>query len=101
MRNSRSTRGEARPGPPPVSFAALLIQDATHVDPIVDAWGQDLVRGLIEGIQAGFRELSAALAMLIEVGRSLLLRRAPSRPEKAAFRPGPRCSTTLATRRSP
>jgi hypothetical protein len=79
MSNSRSTWGEAaRAEPRPVSFAALLIQDATHIDPLMDAWGQDVIRCLIEGIQAGLRGFSAALLKLIDVGRSLEPRRPPS-----------------------
>jgi hypothetical protein len=77
MSNSRSARHNARPEPPTASFASLLIQDAIYVDPIMDAWGQDVVRGLIEGIQAGIRGSSIAVAKLIEFGRSLEPRRAP------------------------
>jgi hypothetical protein len=57
---------------------ALWVEDATYIDPIVDAWGQNVIRGLIEALQAGYCGLSAACANLIQYGRGLQRRRDPS-----------------------
>jgi hypothetical protein len=69
---SRASHDEARPEPARAPYAELWIKDAAYIDPMLDAWGRDVVCGLIEGLQAGFRGLTGALEYMIERRRRLL-----------------------------
>jgi hypothetical protein len=59
-RRRRAAPDEARPKPAP--YLTLCIEDSAYVDPIMDAWGRGMARGVIAGIEAGWRRLSGALA---------------------------------------
>lgn len=59
-------------------YFALWIEDATYIDPIMDAWARDVVRRLIEGFQTRFCALIAALAKLVRYGRSVANERPPA-----------------------
>ena len=57
--------------------SALLIEDATYIDPMMDAWGQEMAACLIEGLVAVFRGLSGAVGKLGELVPGSAKPRAP------------------------
>jgi hypothetical protein len=87
--------GDARRQARCPGYATFLIEDATYVDPMMDAWGQGMAALLIDGLRAIFHGLSAAVAKLIEwAGRSM--------PPPAPMRSfGERLKAPSASSRSP
>jgi hypothetical protein len=87
--------GDARRKARCLGYATFLIEDATYVDPMMDAWGQDMAALLIDGLGAILHGLWAAIAKLIGwTGRSM--------PPPAPMRSfGERLKTPSASSRSP
>ena len=79
MNHSHIVCGEARHEATRPGYAMLLIEDATYVDPMMDAWGQDAVAWLIDGLEAVIRVVWAPIVKWMALARCVAAPRAHAR----------------------